>query len=221
MHVSHVLHQLARMFVTCMALMFGTADAADVVVKVLDRNGKPLSDAVVLLESAIQGVRPAPQLDAVVRQEKLRFAPYVTVVGVGAKVAFTNQDPWDHHVIIGLMGAGGMYLDPAQNTQFRLSGRAGDVVARESRTLSKAGAYLLGCHLHSSMRGHIYVADTPWARLTDSEGHATLTGVPDGPVQIRIWHPDQVVDGPAVAATAGASGGELAIGTQIVALKRR
>lgn len=198
------------------------AQAADLTVTVLDRNGKPLADAVVLVDSAVQGVRPTPVLEASVAQEKLRFVPAVTVVGLGAKIAFSNLDSWDHHVILGLMGAGGVYVDPGQNTQFRLAGRVGSKPpASDSKVLSQPGAYLLGCHIHGSMRGHIYVADTPWARLGGEDGKAVLQGVPEGPARVRIWHPDQLVEGAPAAVQVAAAGSAVSITTQIAPARKK
>ena len=198
------------------------AQAADLTVTVLDRNGKPLGDAVVLVDSAVQGPRPAPVTEANVAQEKLRFVPTVTVVGLGAKVNFSNLDSWDHHVILGLMGAGGVFVDPGQNTQFRLAGRVGSKPpATDTKVLSQPGAYLLGCHIHGSMRGHIYVADTPWAKLGGEDGKVVLQGLPEGPARVRIWHPDQLVDGAATAVQVAASGTAVSITTQIAPARKK
>ena len=43
-----------------------------------------------------------------------------------------------------------------------------------SLTLEQAGPMQLGCHLHGSMRGSLYVTDTPWAVKTNADGVATL-----------------------------------------------
>lgn len=198
------------------------AQAADLTVTVLDRTGKPLADAVVLVDSSVQGPRPAPVMEASVAQEKLRFVPAVTVVGMGAKVSFSNLDSWDHHVILGLMGAGGVYVDPGHNTQFRLAGRVGTKPpAADSKVLGQPGAYLLGCHIHGSMRGHIYVADTPWARLGGEDGKAVLQGLPEGPARVRIWHPDQLVDGAPTAVQVAAAGSAVTVTTQIAPARRK
>ncbi|MFG6469067.1 cupredoxin domain-containing protein [Roseateles sp. BYS87W] len=209
-----------------MALACGLSSAvvwaADLSVTVLDRHGKPLADAVVLVDSAVQGARPATLLEATITQEKLRFVPAVTVVGLGAKVNFSNLDGWDHHVILGLMGAGGVFLDPGQNTQFRLPALKGaKAPAVESKQLSQPGAYLLGCHIHGSMRGHIYVADTPWARLVGEDGKALLQSVPEGPARIRIWHPDQLVDGAPVTVQVQAAGSAISVPTQISPARKK
>src|SRR5437868_1341363 len=160
-----------RAFFIASLLVASAAQAADLTVTVLDRSGKPLADAVVLADSSVQGTRPPAVLEASVAQDKLRFVPAVSVVGLGAKVSFSNLDSWDHHVILGVMGAGGVYLDPGHNTQFRLAGRVtGKPPTTDSKVLAQPGAYLLACHIHSSMRGHVYVADTPWARLPGDDG---------------------------------------------------
>ncbi len=211
--------RLALITTSLLAATF--AQAADLNVSVLDRNGKPLPEAVVLVDSSVQGSRPAPVLEAHVTQEYLKFVPAVTVVSPGAKVTFSNRDGWDHHIILGLMGAGGVYLDPGQNTQLRLAGRTGVRTASETRTLPQPGAYLLGCHIHGSMRGHILVADSPWAKLTSSEGKALVQGLPEGPVKVRIWHADQLVEGAAVSAQVAATGNALVVNTQIAPQRRR
>lgn len=198
------------------------AQAADLTVTVLDRNGKPLSDAVVLVESSVQGSRPAPVMEATIAQEKLRFVPAVTVVGLGAKVNFNNLDSWDHHVILGVMGAGGVYVDPGQNTQFRLAGRvAGKPPATDSKVLSQPGAYLLGCHIHGSMKGHIVVADTPWAKLVGDDGKAVLQAVPEGPARVRIWHAEQLVEGAPVTVQVTSSGSAVSVPTQISPARKK
>lgn len=203
-------------------LVATAVQAGDLTVTVLDRNGRPLADAVVLVDSSVQGPRPAPVLEASITQEKLRFVPAVTVVGLGARVSFSNLDSWDHHVILGLMGAGGVYVDPGRNMQMRLAGRvAGKPPAVESKLLSQPGAYLLGCHIHGSMRGHLFVADTPWARLSGEDGRVLLQAIPDGPARVRVWHAEQLVEGPPTAVQISAGGSAVTLRTQISPARRR
>ena len=66
-------------------------------------------------------------------------------------------------------------------------------------TVREPGAYRLGCHLHGSMRGFIFVADTPWTVQTDNNGVATLQGVPEGAAKVRVVHADQLIEGPPMA----------------------
>jgi plastocyanin len=213
---------MRALLISAWLLAAAAAHAADLTVTVLDRSGKPLADAVVLVDSSAQGARPAAVLEATIAQEKLKFVPTVTVVGLGAKVSFSNLDTWDHHVILGVMGAGGVFVDPGQNTQFRLAGRVGSKpAASDSKVLAQPGPYLLACHIHSSMRGHVYVADTPWARLGGDDGKAQLRGLPEGAARVRIWHPDQIVDGTPTAVQIAAGGNAVTVTTQIVAARKK
>jgi plastocyanin len=68
-------------------------------VTVLARDGKPLPDAVVVLEPAAGQPVPAAQpVSQTVTQEKMQFNPMLSVVPVGSKIRFSNLDRWDHHV---------------------------------------------------------------------------------------------------------------------------
>ena len=213
---------MRAILISALLLAAAVAQAADLTVTVLDRNGKPLADAVVLVDSSVPGPRPAPVMEVNIAQEKLRFVPAVTVVGLNARVSFNNLDTWDHHVILGVMGPGGVYADPGQNTQFRLAGRvAGKAPSSDSKVLAQPGAYLLGCHIHSSMRGHVYVSETPWAKLAGDDGKAVLQGLPEGPARVRIWHPDQLIDGAPTAVQVTTAGSAVTITTQIAPARKR
>lgn len=175
------------------------AAAVDLEVQVLDREGRPLKDAVVVLESSAPGARPAPKAEITIGQEKMKFVPTVSVAQVGTKVNFTNLDRWDHHVRGGQAGPGGIYLDPAQGYAFRLSGhKAPQPTASHQRSYTQTGPQLLGCHLHGSMRGHLYITDSPWAVVSNEAGKAQLGQLPPGPARLRVWHGDELVETPAL-----------------------
>ena len=183
-------------------ILFSTAaQAATVQVTVLGRDGQPLSDAVVVIESAsgIKPAAPAP-VSAVIHQQKMQFVPATSVLPLGSKVTFTNLDRWAHHV----RGrpAGLASLDPGAQPGFelRLDGRVdGRDAAGADVILSQAGVMQLGCHLHGSMRGFIFVADSPWTVKTDASGVATLQGVPEGAARLRVLHADQILETPPLA----------------------
>ena len=79
--------------------------------------------------------------------------------------------------------------------ELRLEGKSdGKAGAAADATFDKAGPVLLGCHLHASMRGNVYVSDSPWAAITNAEGVASFERVPEGRVQARVWHADQLID---------------------------
>lgn len=178
-------------------LASAAAQAANLDVQVFDRDGKPLADAVVILESSVPGARPAAKAEITINQEKMKFVPAVSVAQLSTKVHFVNLDNWDHHVRGGTSGPGGVYLDAAQGYAFRISGRvAGKAPSSQERTYSQTGPQLLGCHLHGSMRGFLYVTDSPWALVSDADGKVKLSDLPAGPARLRVWHGDELVETP-------------------------
>jgi len=177
------------------ALAFG-AQAATVTVAVSGADGQPAPNVVVQLVSAHAPAR-APAAPVVIMQKDIHFVPYVTAVPVGATVRFTNQDSFDHHLRSQAAGPLGT-IAPAKEFEFRIAAAEGDKVATHDITFDRAGLVVLGCHLHSSMRGHLFVSETPLVAVTDAAGRATIADVPDGPVELRAWHPEQLVDQPAV-----------------------
>lgn len=183
------------------ALLPMAAHAATVQVTVLARDGKPLADAVVVIEptAGAKPTTPAPKA-TVITQEKMQFVPSTSVVPVGSKVTFTNLDSWEHHVRGTPAGLASLNAGASTGFELRLDGKAeGKDPASADVTLSKAGAVQLGCHLHGSMRGFIFVADSPWTVQTDANGVATLQGVPEGAAKVRVVHADQLIEPPVVA----------------------
>ena len=79
----------------------------------------------------------------------------------------------------------------------RLAGKQdGQAAQAAETTVRQPGVLLLGCHLHGSMRGHVFVTDSAWTLKTDADGIARFTAVPDGAAQLRVWHAEQLVDLP-------------------------
>lgn len=181
-------------------LAFGaSACAGTLVVSVLDKEGKPVQDAVVVVTPANKSALPKIPLaaQATINQEKMQFIPAVTVVPVGAKVQFVNNDPWDHHVRSSPAGMG-QFSAANAGFELRLEGKPEGKPGKSSEvTLDKAGvlgATLLGCFIHGSMRGYIYASESPWAGKTSTEGIATFEDLPEGAAQVKVWQADQLID---------------------------
>ena len=186
--------------------IFSSAWAGQVSVTVVDKDGKPTPDAIVVLMPSIKATpaKPLP-MQATVVQEKMQFIPAVSLVALGAKVKFINNDPWDHHVRGSAAGAAQFAAAGATATsgagfEMRLEGKSDGKPAKSSEvTLEKPGAIgatMLGCFLHGSMRGNVYVSDSPWAAKTGADGTATFEDVPDGSAQVKVWQADQLIDLP-------------------------
>lgn len=187
-----------------------SAFAGSLSVSVVDKDGKPVPDAVVLVIPANKSAQPKTPLpmQAAVNQEKMQFIPAVTLVPVGAKVRFANNDPWDHHVRSSPAGMGQFNTTNA-GFELRLEGKPEGKPAKTSDvTMDKPGvmgATLLGCFIHGSMRGYVYVSDSPWAVKTGSDGMATFDDLPDGAAQVKLWQADQLIDVPLQSAVIGAA----------------
>lgn len=188
---------------TLIALLFTTVGgltmAGSLQVNVLDKDGKPVVDAVVVLVPNGLGAPKTPlPTQATINQEKMRFIPAVSIVAVGGKARFVNNDPWEHHVRGTAAGILQFNAGADDGFMMRLDGKAEGKPAKfADTTFDKVGPVLLGCHLHASMRGHVYVSDSPWAIVTSADGVASFDGVPDGAVQVKVWHADQFIDIPA------------------------
>jgi plastocyanin len=155
-------------------LLSGTAHAADITVLVKDENGRPVADAVVILDGpAPSAPRPGHFL---ISQKDMKFVPFVLVVSVGSTVDFGNLDPFRHHVYS---------FSPAKKFELKLFARG------ETRPVrfDKVGVVAIGCNIHDSMQAFVQVVGTPFAAKTGANGRVILRGVPDAMQKLRIWHP--------------------------------
>lgn len=160
------------------AAMTLPAQAATIVVHVVDAQGRPVSDAVVTVRPAA-GVSAQPirfPWRMAMVQKDISFNPTVLIVPVGATVAFPNEDKVRHHVY--------SFSKPAR-FELKLFGRD----ETRSYTFTSAGAVALGCNIHDTMSGFIKVVDTPFAGKSDAGGNASIAAVPSGAATLTVWHP--------------------------------
>ncbi len=189
------------------ALQGVAAQAATLSVTVLAKDGEPLVDAIVIVEPAHPGKRTAPApIKATIQQEKLQFVPKTSVIPLGSEVQFSNLDRYEHHVRGLPAGLAGLNASPESGFALMLPARVdGKPPSSATETLKQAGPMQLGCYLHGSMRGNIYVADSPWVVKTNGEGVATVLNLPEGPAQVRLWYPQQLAEQPATPVTVTAT----------------
>ena len=179
------------------SLLSGAAAAATLQVKVLARDGTPLPDAVVIVEpdgTTQRAPAPAP-VETHIAQEKMQFVPAVSVIPLGSKVVFSNLDSWEHHVRGLPGGLAGLNAAPGSGFELRMGGKVeGKPAESDTVTLTQPGPIQLGCHIHGSMRGSIYVTDSPWAVKTDGQGVAMVPNLPEGTARLRVWHAEQLIE---------------------------
>jgi plastocyanin len=215
------------MFAALVALfaLAGTvaAHAGALQVTIVDKEGKPVRDAVVVLAPSAAGAPKEPlPTHVTITQEKMRFVPAVALVAVGAKGNFVNNDPWEHHVRASAAGIKSFDDGGAGGFELRLDGKPEGKPAKTAQaTFDRPGAVLLGCHLHASMKGHVYVSDSPWAALTGDDGVASFDAVPNGPVFVRVWQADQLIDLPPHQLTLTAAPAKATMQLSVVPRRRR
>ena len=172
--------------------------AGSLSVTVVDKDGKPAPDAVVMVSPSAAGAAPVVLPSSLtLSQANMQFSPAVALVQKGAKVTFVNNDPWDHHVRGSAAGAKEFSSGAADGFSFRLAGKTGTSASKinsSTVTFDKPGVTLLACYLHGSMTGHVVVSDSPYAAKTDANGIASFSDLPDGATEIKVWHAAQFVD---------------------------
>lgn len=162
------------------ACLAGPAFAGDVTVEVRNSAGQPVRDAVVMIRPN-GGVAPGTPMKAswpmIMAQQNVQFTPYVLIAPVGSVVSFPNKDKVRHHVYS---------FSTPKKFELKLYGKD------ESRTVTfdKPGAVAVGCNIHDTMIGFIYVSDTPFAAKSGAEGLAVVRSAPTGGATLLVWHPD-------------------------------
>lgn len=180
-----------------MALTAPAAQAATLTVQVQRADGSVAGDTVVQVTPVGAWTPPDAGAPVVLNQKDMRFEPYVVAVPMGGTLRLTNQDRYDHHVRSMAGGPLGN-VPPAKTFEVRLPGFAkGALSTADVKMDGSAGTITLGCHIHGSMRGHVYVSASPWVAVSDDRGQVVLQGVPEGAVDLKVWHPDQLLDTPA------------------------
>ena len=218
---------MKKTVLTALALTLGNwAAAGSLAVSVVDKDGKPVMDAVVVVTPANKSVLPKRPLSAqiTIAQEKMQFIPAVSLVPVGAKIQFINNDPWDHHVRSSPAGMGQFNATNA-GFELRLEGKTEGKPAKPTEiSIDKAGVLgstLLGCFIHGSMRGYVYASESPWAAKTGADGLAIFEDLPDGVAQIKVWQADQLIDIPPQQATISATPAQNNLQLSVVPRRRR
>lgn len=112
---------------------------------------------------------------ATVDQRKMAFSPFLTVIPVGGKVIFRNDDPFPHNIFspdgekfdLGTMPHGGARV----------------------HVFKTAGTYTLLCNIHPGMLAYIDVVPSTHYVLASADGKYELKNVPPGTWKIAAWGP--------------------------------
>jgi len=153
--------------------------AAELTLRVTDRDGNPFEGAVVELQHpsllASSGEEERVRDQAAMDQINKQFAPHLLVVEQGTPVVFPNSDSIKHHVYS---------FSAAKRFQIKLYKDQ----QPDPLIFDKPGVVALGCNIHDWMVGYIYVAQSTQVTQTDAKGLARFD-LADNLYQAKIWHP--------------------------------
>jgi plastocyanin len=145
------------------------ARAGDLVVRVRDRDGKPLERAVVWVPKT---PAPPPEKDVVeLDQHGLEFDPPLLVARVGQTLVVHNSDDALHSVH-GQSECCRVNVALSKGTEHRVK-------------LRDTGVSTILCDFHAHMRAVIVIVDSPFA-WTDARGEARIPGLPAGPRSVQV-----------------------------------
>jgi plastocyanin len=153
-----------------------SAAAADLSVSVLDTAGHGVAGVVILAESTVAAPDKHAARTAIMDQQHMQFVPRILIVQTGTAVDFPNSDQIQHQV----------YSFSAPKS-FKLSLYAGHKYPPV--VFDRPGLVTLGCNIHDTMIGYIYVTDSPFFGRSDASGQLQLHGLPAGDYTLTAWHP--------------------------------
>lgn len=176
--------RLVPALLALLALSIAPARAAPVEVQVKTPAGLPLVDAAVVVEplAPVRGQARAGT-HAAIEQRGREFNPWVSVVQVGTRVDFPNNDTIRHHVY--------SFSAPKRFEIKLYAGKPGQPVL-----FDKPGQVDIGCNIHDWMEAHVLVVESPYFAITGADGRAVVADVPPGRYRLRLWHPLQKTAAP-------------------------
>jgi len=154
--------------------VLGAAFSADVLaykIIVEDKKGNPIPNVVVAIpKGKVAEVNPSP---AIMNQIDTKFVPHILAVEQGRQVIFPNNDDISHHVY--------SFSKPKRFEIKLYKGKPDKPIA-----FDQAGVVSVGCNIHDSMLGYVFVSPWPNYTLTDENGTAEFTTATS---KIAVWHP--------------------------------
>lgn len=162
-------------------LFFSGSAFSQTVIKVVDQNNSPLPNAVIeysLANSIVE--KTNTEHIYVMDQINKSFEPSVLIVPENSLVSFPNSDDIRHHVYS---------FSPAKTFELKLyAGKPKSPVLFE-----QSGVVVMGCNIHDSMVGYIYVSTKENTYLSDENGEVILANNLPLNTQLQVWHPNSKI----------------------------
>ena len=170
--------KLAVAGVICgLALSLAPVQAGGLKVAFTDQDDDELEHAVLNIFPLDETASVPPVAPVVMSQKRKLFNPFVLPVRAGGAVEFTNGDRARHHVYS---------FSKAKAFELKLFGRG----EKRSVPFESPGVVPVGCNIHDNMLAFIYVTNAPYYAVSDDDGMAEITDLPDGDYRVQAWHVD-------------------------------
>jgi plastocyanin len=111
-----------------------------------------------------------------IMNEKCRFSPRVQIVAPNATLTTSSADPILHTTNASLDGGKSLF-----NVAMPVPG------IKITKPVNRAGLVRVVCNTHPWMRAYVIVTDDA-AAISGADGQYTLTNLPAGTYELRIWH---------------------------------
>ena len=142
-------------------------------------------------KSAVVYLKDAPmdrEVTGTLDNHQMAFVPHILVATAGAKITFTNSDPFPHNVFSPDNEKWDLGMIPAHGTH--------------EKQFEKPGTYTVLCNIHPNMKAYIIVVPSSYFATADKGGELVIHDVPAGKYKLVAWAPgvkseeqDVAVDG--------------------------
>lgn len=168
---------MLKTFLKVLLLTCSFYSSAELSIKIIDKQNRPLSNIVVEIESSAKDSEQSfAASDATMTQIDQQFVPHILAIRKGDMVNFPDTDTVQHHV-----------YSFSEARTFEIAIYQQDVTRQIA--FDKPGIVEIGCNIHDWMLGYIYVANSALFQQTSNDGTATFAKLPNSTIKFSIWHP--------------------------------
>jgi len=150
------------------------ARADSITLKIVDQQQQAVSNAVIEVLSSPESFGQVGSINVIDQINKM-FVPEQLVIQQGQAVDFPNSDNIRHHVYS---------FSEAKTFELKLYADKPEKPIQ----FQKPGVVVVGCNIHDSMIGYIYIAQHQTVLTSSDQGHAKFNSTVQNP-RISVWHP--------------------------------
>ncbi|MFT5592309.1 MAG: plastocyanin [Oceanicoccus sp.] len=167
---------LRRLLYPLLILLYSPMGSAKAFqIQFIDDDDQPVEFAVVASPKIPVSTAHIPTEPAIIDQINMQFSPMVIAVEQGREVSFPNSDNIRHHVYS---------FSKAKRFETKLYSNKPDSPV----LFDQAGLVVLGCNIHDSMIGYVFVS--PWQEYAVSAKNGSANIKADNPPkELEYWHP--------------------------------